>query len=136
MSDTKFDQAVLQILRLTHEDKLTWISKRPPDFWLQNTDEVYAVYFETHYQGRKLALYQKRSRTNDYTKSLAHIIDQPIRDWASSLNLSLLGGNDEILFDFPKSTQVSDLFQVVRYKEANIDEFVDTLLNSKSTGEK
>jgi hypothetical protein len=135
MSDNKLDQAVLQLLRLTHEDKLTWRSKRPPSYW-ENTDEVYPMYFEAHHEGRKLALFQKRSRASENMKMLASIMDQPARDWVTSINLALLGGNEEVLFEFPRSTQVSDLFQVVRYKEANVDEFVEALLNSKETGEK
>lgn len=136
MSDAKLDQAVFQILRLTHEDKLNWENKRPPALWRENTDDVYPIYFETKHQGRKLALFQKRSKVDETERYIAHMTNQPVDDWTQSLHLALLGGNDEILFDFPWSPQVSDLFQAVRYKEANVDEFVESLLNLKATGEK
>jgi hypothetical protein len=136
MSDTKLDQAVFQILRLTHEDKLAWESKRPSEIWRENTDDVYPIYFETWYNGRKLALFRKRSRVDEHEKYVARMMNEPVDDWTQSLHLALLGGNDEILFEFPWSPQVSDLFQAVRYKEANVDEFVEALLNPKATGEK
>ena len=134
MSETKFDEAVLQILRLTHDDKVLWASKRPPALWRNTTDDVYPIYFEAKYKNRKLALYQKRSRVDETEKYVARMTNQPVDEFVQSLHLALLGDNDEIMFEFPRSSQISDLFQTVRYKEAAVDEFVDLLLNDKSIG--
>jgi hypothetical protein len=136
MSDKKLDQAVFKIFSLTHEGRLVWEHKSVPRLWQQGTDDVYPVYFETEYQNRKLALFQRRSRMSENDREIARIVGDPVDDWGQSTHLALLGSNDEILFEFPWSRQVHDLFKAVSYKAANVDEFLDALLNSEVTDEK
>lgn len=136
MSDNKLEQAVFKVFRMTHEGALTWVHKPVPRLWQEGSNEIYPIYFETTYQNRKLALFERRSRVSGLGKQWATITGRAVDDWAQSAHLALLGGNHEILFEFPASRQIEDLLETVRYKEANVDEFVDALLTSEATNEK
>ena len=120
MNNDRLEQAVFKIFRMTHEGQLLWDRKPAPMGWQRATDSVFPVYFEAKYQDRTLALFQERFPSeNAYGE----------RDgWALTSRLALLGNNREILFEFPPSRQVQGLFDAVRYKEANIDQFLDELL--------
>lgn len=136
MSDNKLDQAVFKIFRMTHEGKLRWVHKPAPAMWRRVDNSVYPIYFETHFQGRKLALYESWSKTGEREKYVKEFTGEPVNDWNNSIHLALLGDNDELMFEFPKSHQIQDMFKAVRYKEANVDEFLDQLLKSEPASEK
>lgn len=136
MSNDKMDQAVFKIFRATHEGNLGWIHKPAPELWLRAGEAVIPIYFETYYQGRKLALFQRSSRTSEMDKYVKKMMNEPVDEWNQSVHLALLGDNDELMFEFPRSRQIRDLFEAVRYKEANVDEFLDKVLNSEPASEK
>jgi hypothetical protein len=136
MSESKLDQAVFQILRMTHEGQLVWRHEAVPGAWLQGTDDAYPIYFEAEYRDRKLALFQRRRRTNPIFKRVAEVAGGAVEEWNQSTHLALLGNNDEILYEFPSSRPLHDLFDAVRYKEARVDEFLDELIGSNVTSEK
>jgi hypothetical protein len=136
MTDSKIDQAVFKIFRMTHEGRLDWDHTPAPRLWQQNSDSVFPNYFEALHQGRKLALFQRRERLGAEAKQMANLFGEPANEWGGSVHLALLGKNDELLYEFPWSRQVQDLFDAVRYKEANVDEFLDELLKSEPASEK
>lgn len=131
MSDDKFDQAAFKIFRMTHEDQLTWVSKPVPATLSKGSESIFPVYFETSFQGRKLALFEERSRPGVQEKrSLAYMVSGT-DEWRETARLALLGNSDEIMFVFPPSRQINALLNAVRYKEANVGEFLDELLKSE-----
>lgn len=132
MSDEKLEQAIFKIFRMTHEGALKWEMRPVPALWSRGTDSVFPVYFETNYQGRKMALFQERRRRVPSALNLGGFLPDAANEWSQSFRLALLGENDEIVFDFPHSHQLKGLFDAVRYKESNIDEFLDVLLNTES----
>ncbi len=136
MSDSKLEQAEFQIFRMTHEGELIWTHRNAPQSWRQGTDDAYPLYFEATFLGRKLALYQKRWKTSAAQRSIAELMGEPVENWIQTAHLALLGDNDEILYEFPRSGQINDLLDAVRYKEARVDEFLNALLTPDATSEK
>lgn len=130
MSDEKVEQAVLSILRMTHEGTLRWTSAAAPETWLRETETIYPLYFETSLNGRKLALFSCRERIPSHLRQLAEAVGSRAPEWNERYRLALLADNDGILFEFPPSPVVRDLFVAVRYKVANVDEFLDELIQS------
>lgn len=136
MSDDKLDQAIFKIFRMTHDGTLSWEHKKAPELWQKANEVVYPVYFETLYQGRKLALFQQSSALTEMARLVKRAMNESIDERSSSIHLALLGNNDELLFEFPRSRMIDDIFSAVRYKEANVDEFIDALLKSEPASEK
>lgn len=132
MSDEKLEQAVFKIFRMTHEGKLVWSMKPAPAPWTLGTDSLIPLYFETVYQGRKLAVFQERRRSGACSRRTGGSTSEATDDWSQRIRLALLGDHDEIMFDFPDSRQINGLFDAVRYKESNIEQFLDALLNTES----
>lgn len=135
MSDEKLEQAVLLILRMTHEGTLEWSQTTPPEMWSRGTDSVYLLYFEAWLHGKKLGLFSRRDRVAPPSlrqRQFAEILGEPLREgeWVESFHLALLSDNDEVLFEFPSSRIVRDLYVAARYKSANVDEFLDELIKS------
>jgi hypothetical protein len=136
MSEDKFEQATFKIFQLTHEGKLNWEKMSAPDLWGKGSDSVYPLCFATIYQGRKLGLYQRRKPKGFQSKGAvrvwADMFADDKSDWQQEVRLALLGDSDEIMFEFPPSRQVNALFDAVRYKEANVEGFLDELLKTES----
>ena len=136
MSDNKFDDAVLKILKLTHLGVLSWAKETPPKVMIESTDSVISSYFEAEYQSRKLALFHERRRRTgmeEYMakKSLAAMFVGSDDQWVEVDRLVLLHDDGEIAYSFPPSRVVRDLLQTVRHKTSGIDQFLDELLNTE-----
>ncbi|HEX8405217.1 MAG TPA: hypothetical protein VF670_11410 [Duganella sp.] len=136
MSDNKFDDAVLKILKLTHLGVLAWIKETPPKALIESTDSIISSYFETEYHSRKLALFHQRSRRtgmDDYMvrKSLLPTFTSSDDKWVEMDRLVLLHDDGEVAYSFPPSRVVRDLLQTVRHKTSGIDQFLDELLNTE-----
>jgi len=130
MSEDKYAQAVLKIFRMTHEGNLKWHHGKAPAIWSMATDSVYPIYFETEYQGRTLALFEERFPVLKMPKALSTSIFGDDRNWGSRARLALLGPHDEIMFEFPYVREIQGLLDAVRYKEADVEEFLDEILKT------
>ncbi|WP_296000544.1 hypothetical protein [Rugamonas sp.] len=124
MNDEKLEQAIFQILRMTHLGEIKWVRRSAPRNLGIGTDSVFSSYFETEYMGQRLALYQQRFRFFS--------IEIEAERWSERVILALLTDDGELQFEFPQSSQVHDLFETVQYKTSNVDGFLQNLLNSKS----
>lgn len=135
MSDNKFDDAVLKILKLTHLGVLSWVKETPPQALIDSTDSVISSYFEAEYHSRKLALFHQRRRRTGMEEymvknSLAAMFSEDEK-WVEIDRLVLLHDDGEIAYSFPPSRVVRDLLQTVRHKTSGIDQFLDELLNTE-----
>ena len=135
MSDNKFDDAVLKILKLTHLGVLSWVKESPPQALIDSTDSVISSYFESEYHSRKLALFHQRRRRTGMEEYLAkHSLAATFSEddkWVEIDRLVLLHDDGEIAYSFPPSRVVRDLLQTVRHKTSGIDQFLDELLNTE-----
>ncbi|MEO7493482.1 MAG: hypothetical protein ABIV04_00935 [Massilia sp.] len=129
MIDDKLEQGVFKIFRMTHEDRLGWRCKPAPDRLRQASQSAWPLYFETEYQGRKLALFQGGGLRGEQCAPSGGAAPY---DWRACAHLVLLGDNGELLFEFPWSRQVQDLFEAVRYKASKVGDFLDALLKPES----
>ncbi|USX28671.1 hypothetical protein NHH73_10465 [Oxalobacteraceae bacterium OTU3CINTB1] len=135
MSDNKFDDAVLKMLKLTHLGVLSWVKESPPQALIDSTDSVISSYFESEYHSRKLALFHQRRRRTGMEEYLAKnsLVAMFSEDdkWVEIDRLVLLHDDGEIAYSFPPSRVVRDLLQTVRHKTSGIDQFLDELLNTE-----
>ena len=135
MSDNKFDDAVLKILKLTHLGVLSWVKESPPQALIDSTDSVISSYFESEYHSRKLALFHQRRRRTGMEEYLAKnsLVSMFSEDdkWVEIDRLVLLHDDGEIAYSFPPSRVVRDLLLTVRHKTSGIDQFLDELLNTE-----
>jgi hypothetical protein len=133
MIDDKLEQGVFKIFRMTHEGELTWQPKPLPGALEKAEQTAVPSYFESEYQGRRLALFQRHATD---CKHLADRIGRQAEDWQYPAQLALIGENGELLFEFPWSRMVQDLFDAVRYKTSPVDDFLDQLLKPELANEK
>lgn len=134
MSENRFDQAVFKVLQLTHTGQLTWEHQPVPPAWPER-DNV-PLFFKARYEGRTLGLFQRSIRLPESIKQLYRLSGGTPDTLISTAVLALLAENDEVLYEFPASKQVRDLFDVVRYRAAGVEDFLDRLLNAEVTNEK
>lgn len=136
MSDDKdkLSEAVLKILMLTHQGALLWEKESPPEVMTRSTDSAIAVYFETNYGKRRLALYRERVPLEPRHMTMdalsAFLSAKPdVAKWQERDRLALLHNDGTIAYEFPPSREVRDLFESVRYKTSGLDQFLNDLLN-------
>jgi hypothetical protein len=118
----KVERGVFQILRLTQLNELKWTRCPVPASLPRGTDAVFINYFEAQYLGKWLGLFQERHRTSSS--------DVDAR-WGERIGLVLLNAAREVEFEFPLTPFTQDLFNAVRIKESNVEEFLDALIQSE-----
>lgn len=136
MSDDKdkLSEAVLKILTLTHQGVLHWEKESPPDAMTRSTDSAIALYFETSYGARRLALYRERVPLEPKHMSMGALSaflssKSDVAQWHERDRLALLHDDGTLAYEFPPSREVRDLFESVRYKTSGLDQFLNDLLN-------
>ncbi|MYN25595.1 hypothetical protein [Duganella levis] len=139
MSDDKFQEAVLKILKLTHFGDLSWTKATPSKKLTEGTDSTFPLYFEAEYLGRKLGLFQERRRrtpTEVYiakqTVALTLVPTDVESKWVEIPCLALLDDDGAVAYSFASSREVRDLLETVRYRTSGVDQFLDELLKTEN----
>lgn len=127
MNYEKIDRGVLQIFRLTQIGELVWQRKQAPHSLSLGTDSVFPYYFESRYQDKTLAIFLERHR---------YALSEADERWAERFKLGLLNEAQELQYEFPSSRVTRDLFEAVRIKESQVEDFLDKLLKSEPQGMK
>lgn len=130
MSEDKFDRferGVFQIFRLTHLGEMQWSRKNPPQSLTGGTNSVFPYFFEAEYGGKRVGLFQERYR---------YAISETEERWGERVGLVLLDSAGDVEFEFPLTPFTNDLFEAVRIKESNVDDFLNVLMQSEPHGVK
>lgn len=124
----KFERGVFQILRLTHLDEMRWSRKAELPLSLTiGANSSFPYYFEAGYGGKYLGLFRERSR---------RAVSDSDERWSERVGLVLLDASHEVEFEFPMTPFTDDLFEAVRIKESNVDDFLNVLMQSEPQGVK
>lgn len=120
----KWVATISKLLRLTQESQIRWQLKRHSGS-LAPGERTPAVY-TTEYAGQRLRLYEFH-RKHVFFGPLS---DEPETDWERGLRLEFLDKNDTPLYSVEDVAGIGDLLDAVKYKTANIDEFLEKLISA------
>jgi hypothetical protein len=134
MSTDKFEQAVFKIFQMTHRGELEWHKAQPPAGLKAGTDTVFPAFFETEYQGQRMAVFRERLAQPMWSPEragLAALWSLPGRQmpWMERDVLALLGDDGEVTYCFPPDRQIRDLLETVQYKASGVSSFLEQILN-------
>lgn len=121
--DTKTDQIISQLTRLTAEGKLKWTRTQPGRSLSGGTDSRFPFYCEAKYNDRLLAVVQERY---EY-----FVPDTESFRWGEAIKLLMLDQDHQLMYTFPPSSGLSDLVDAVQEQLANIDDVFADLLPPK-----
>ncbi|WP_090444797.1 hypothetical protein [Duganella sp. CF458] len=136
MSENKYDQAVFKIFEMTHNGELAWSKETAPETLVKGTESQYPAFYETEYQGRRLALYRERyyhlpGLGVTAVMSFSALTGRDERPgWRERAVLALLDDGGDVVFEFPASRQTKHLLDAVCHKTSDVDQFVNGLLST------
>jgi hypothetical protein len=134
MSTDKIEQAIFKIFQMTHLGELEWRKAQPPASLTAGTDAVVPAYFETEYQGQRMAVFRERLAQPTWSAQrvgLAALWSLPGKQpsWMEHDVLALLGDDGEVSYCFPPDRQIRDLLETVQYKASGVSSFLEQILN-------
>jgi hypothetical protein len=128
-----YEDAVLQILRLTQDRKLDWEQQDPSLVGLPKTpdERVEAVYASKQkYNGKTLRLYRKAYQI-DVQRSILptgiSMLDKE-RRWRRKVVLELVDDQGITVWTFPDMSALNDLLTSVQYQVADVQGVLETIL--------
>jgi len=130
-------EAVAKLIRLTHEDQLTWERVESLNDSKKEVDAYVA-----EYKGRRLKLSERENPLEENFKRMAQYrlpkseIEKTLDFFNSIKNATLItlefvDENEVSLWRFPQTSALHDLMSSVRYQSANVKEFLKDILNEE-----
>jgi len=136
-TEDKWVEAVAKLIKLTQENKIKWSSSKPPDNLKGDADDYVETVFLTKYNEKNLRLYKRIYKVElDYLTSLGHFkigTSLPKYTWRSEVILEMLDLGNNKIWTFPTVTPLQDLLTSVSYQVADVNAFIENLLNESET---
>lgn len=122
----KYVKLVSKLNRLTKEDKLAWSVCKPPKALREGVDAIWIDFYSTVYAGTELGIGEMRFRSySDYADGI---------NWEQRPVLSLLEDH-ELKYEFPKIEGLWNLLETIRYKEADVEDTIESLIGAPDEDE-
>jgi hypothetical protein len=121
MKPRQLTDFVTKLNRLTQEGRLRWRLTKAPASLTRGSSNPIAAYFECDLMGKLVGIYEERYQDwSEETKEW---------HWSPRLVLGLFDGEGHQLWEFPdRLAGLNDLWNAVRYRSADVDEYLDSVL--------
>jgi hypothetical protein len=126
----KLIEAVAKLIKLTQENKIKWASDAPTDNQNRNEEEYVETVFLTNYDNKNLRLYSKSYKVDAIPFTSVFLFGSQKPKWTTKTTLEILDSNHNAVWTFPSLAPLSDLLMSVRYQVADVDDFIEGLLNN------
>lgn len=116
----KVQKVIHKLIKATAEGEISWSISHNSSVKLEEDGELIGKAYTTNYMGRIFRMY-----------AFKYLMYQPDFDKfykTTSKNLELIDFQNEVLWIFPYDNSINDLYDMVRYKVANVDQLLDDLL--------
>ena len=128
-TDTKITSVIVKINQLTSQEKIDWEIEKPPASLIEGSDAVVPIFMRAAYNGKYIALYQRRFQAKDLYLGYSNGLDKAEKYWVEKIVFALMDSQRNILWSTstPESA-LRDLLDTVKAKIANVDQFFDDIL--------
>jgi hypothetical protein len=116
---------VAKLNRLTQEGRLRWTLARAPSSLTQGSDSSIPAFFQCELRGKTVGIYEERFQ--DWS------VEAEVFFWRTRLVLALFDYAGNQVWEFPDGLSgLGDLWNAVRYRSADVDEYLDAVLADDS----
>ncbi len=120
-TDNRILELIVKLTRLTTEGVIIWTISDATHPIIVGTDNIVQISFITEFQGKRIAIYQKRVPyfSGEYERVF----------WSELIVLAMLDEQNRVLWEnSEESPALNNLFEVVREQSSGINDFIDCLL--------
>jgi hypothetical protein len=109
------------LVELTQTGQISWAREIPPRQILTTHNRIQQVYV-TFYNGRNIRLYEEMYK---------YFTDEDEYYWQAQLVLEFVDENSNSIWQFPQTSNGWDLLNAVKYRDANVDAFINDIFGRK-----
>jgi hypothetical protein len=121
MSETnKYRLLITKLMQETQRDNVKWRSEANQNIKLPFEAEVIDKIYLTNYKGTNFRMFKFK-----YKQIL---LPQQTYSWYPAVRLEIVDYNENAEWSFPVDNVLNDLYEIVRYKTANIGALIDNIL--------
>lgn len=114
-------QLIDHLAELTQTRQINWVREVPPRQILTTHNRIQHVYV-TFYNGRNIRLYEEMYK---------YFTDEDEYYWQTQLVLEFIDENGNSIWQFPQTSNGWDLLNAVKYRDANVDAFINDVFGRK-----
>lgn len=104
-----------KLTELTQYNKISWKREDAPRYLQSSINRIDFVYF-THFNNQRIRLYED---------TFKYYTDEDVYYWETEAVLDLVDDFGNSTFDVPKTKNINNLLQAVKYQAANINNFFE-----------
>lgn len=109
------------LVELTQTGQINWVRDIPPRQILTTHNRIQQVYV-TFYNGKNIRLYEEMYK---------YFTDEDEYYWQTQLVLEFIDENANSIWQFPQTSNGWDLLNAVKYRDANVDAFINDIFGKK-----
>jgi hypothetical protein len=117
----KFVSVIAKLNELTQEGKLTWSKEHFPENLNLGKDRPVKLVFSAFFRNKTLRIYAEEYK---------YWYEEDRYEWDSRIVLAFVDDiTSQNIWEFPQVAGLADLYESVRYQEADVDQFIDEILS-------
>jgi hypothetical protein len=122
MNSYEAQKVIIKLNRDTKEGKIKWeVSHHVPSS-VGGTERLIDNVYITSVSKKKMRLYKLESK---------FYYDEGLSEWSESYRLEFIDFNNKTEWEFPKDSSILDLYDTVRYKTSNVEDFFKDFLTEE-----
>ncbi len=126
-NNDKLVKLIAKLLEMTQEGDLTWEIVKNIKSEPSQTKNIGAI-FETNYKGKKLRIYKREYNNIEDNIMYGHLMVSGQSSYTISTILGFFDNYGNLIWRFPQIIGISDLYEAVTYQVADIDDFLNNVL--------
>ncbi|KXJ46255.1 hypothetical protein SAMN04487868_112104 [Marinobacter salarius] len=122
--DSKATQLIQRLTRATVNDEMKWVRNQAPAYLTSGTDDLVPLYLEGVYKGKKIGLFEKRSK---------YFHDEFDYSWSVSVGICIVDLFGHLIWDYyDTTTALANLFDRAKEQSSGIDDVLNELLDDET----
>jgi len=117
-------QLINKLTELTQSDTIKW-DRRPCPETLIDTNHKIGVVYKTEYKNQYLRLYEEKYK---HYQTIPISLYESEYYWDDNVILEFIDEKGEHIWQFPYMRSIWDLLKAVKYNEAKVDNFIESVL--------
>ena len=130
---SKLVKLVAKMLEMTQEGELKWSLDKTSVSDPSQTKTI-GVIFKSSYNGKNLKIYKREYDNTEENHMYGGIYASGQSSYTISIVLGFFDDDGNLIWRFPHTTGISDLYTAVSYQVADIDNFSNDLLDPFVSG--
>lgn len=118
--ESKTMQLITKLIRETAKGEIEWRVKDAPRSLNQATEREVPLYLETNYKGKRLGIYDVRSKS---------FFDEHAFYWNESIGFCIVDSSERVVWELAEYfPALLDLFNTAREQASGVNDILDDLL--------